>query len=758
MAAPTTVDEFLTLLRKSAVVDEKRLSTQIAQLRAVQPALASAGEAAAYMVREGVLTNFQAEQLMLGKWRRFTIGKYKVLERLGSGGMGSVYLCEHKVMRRRVAVKVLPSAKANDPAALARFQREARAVAALDHPNIVHAYDIDQDEALHFLVMEYVDGASLQEIVKRSGPLDSIRAAHYIRQGAEGLRHAHENGLVHRDIKPGNLMVDRTGVVKLLDMGLARFFNDEEDILTKKYDENVLGTADYLAPEQATDSHNVDIRADIYSLGATFYFVLTGRTPFGEGTIAQKLLWHQTRKPRPIRSLRPDVPDGIAAVLERMMEKDAQRRYQTPADLRAALEPWTRTPIAPPTEAEMPQLSPAVSGTASVGEINLGTSPGPATPPSSVTKRNWQIVGGPTASTTAVPNTPAAEASKPPPSNPKPRSKAEFVLGQEQHGGKWMPFRTPVGVDDPAVPEAARREDDSIPFEYSGPRTDDASSQGDTPTEPPPRRPKTVLPPPVVPIRTVGDTRKGPRWVLTVLLALLFAAAMGFGMLYFFPNGASWGPSNGRSILRVSTNPANRGAFPSIRRALRDAKAGERIVIVLMDPIYEEAVVIDGAMGPTSVTIEAAEGVKVRWLPPAGHNPAEPILRLNAGAGFHLKGPRILLDGQNRVQTLLTISGTSPGLTVEGLELRGFSKNAISLVSCVGDARSPARIQDIQTTTAPGETPEAAVVFEVDESTRPRQRNDFVVIQHCRTENLPFGTVPISRNSNVSGDNVRVLP
>src|SRR5262249_48960830 len=152
-----------------------------------------------------VLTHFQAEQFLLGKWRRFTIGKYKVLERLGSGGMGSVYLCEHKLMRRRVAVKGLPTAKATDPSALERFYREARALAALAHTNIVHAYDIDQDDNLHFLVMEYVDGASLQEIVKKAGPLAALRAAHYIRQAAEGLHHAHMSGLVHRDIKPGNV-------------------------------------------------------------------------------------------------------------------------------------------------------------------------------------------------------------------------------------------------------------------------------------------------------------------------------------------------------------------------------------------------------------------------------------------------------------------------------------------------------------------------------------------------------------------------
>src|SRR5262249_3322697 len=154
-------------------------------------------------------------------------------------------LCEHKFMRRRVAVKVLPAAKAEDQASLERFYREARAAAALDHPNIVHAYDIDQDDNLHFLVMEYVDGSSLQEIIKKRGPLSILRAAHYIQQAAWGLQHAHEAGLVHRDIKPGNILVDRMGTVKVLDMGLARFFNDEEDILTKKYDENVLGTADY---------------------------------------------------------------------------------------------------------------------------------------------------------------------------------------------------------------------------------------------------------------------------------------------------------------------------------------------------------------------------------------------------------------------------------------------------------------------------------------------------------------------------------
>src|SRR2546430_400437 len=332
MPAPSTSDEFLDLIRKSGVLEEKRLDAYLEKASAAGPLPAEPTKLAGVLVRDAVLTHFQAEQFLQGKWRRFTIGKYKVLERIGSGGMGSVYLCEHTLMRRRVAVKVLPTAKAEDNSSLERFYREARAVAALDHPNIVRAYDIDQDDRLHFLVMEHVDGSSLQEIVKRAGALDALRAAHYIRQAALGLQHAHETaGLVHRDIKPGNILVDRNGIVKVLDMGLARFFHDEEDILTRKYDENVLGTADYLAPEQALDSHSVDIRADIYSLGATFYFCLTARTPFSEGTVAQKLIWHQTRQPKSVLALRPEVPAELAAIVEKMMAKDPAQRYQTPA-------------------------------------------------------------------------------------------------------------------------------------------------------------------------------------------------------------------------------------------------------------------------------------------------------------------------------------------------------------------------------------------------------------------------------------------
>src|SRR5438128_918034 len=200
MPSPSTLDEFLDLVRKSEVVDEKKLASYLDRQRAAASLPPVPGQLAGLMVRDGLLTQFQAEQILLGKWRRFTIGRYKVLERLGSGGMGSVYLCEHKLMRRRVAVKVLPANKAEDSSSLERFYREARAVAALDHPNIVRAYDIDKADNLHFLVMEYVDGTSVQEIVARHGPIDATRAAHYIAPPAGGTHPRPLLRLVHRDI------------------------------------------------------------------------------------------------------------------------------------------------------------------------------------------------------------------------------------------------------------------------------------------------------------------------------------------------------------------------------------------------------------------------------------------------------------------------------------------------------------------------------------------------------------------------------
>src|SRR3954469_23093505 len=209
MSVPSSVEELVQLVRKSGMVDEQKLAAYLQRREFTRGLPTDPREFADDMVRDGVLTNFQAEQFLLGKWRGFTIGKYKLLERIGVGGMGQVFLCEHMFMKRRVAIKVLPPAKAEEPAALGRFYREARAAAALDHPNIVRTHDIDQDGNLHFLVMEYVDGSSMLEIIKKTGPMDVKRATHYIWQSVQGLDHAFRVGVIHRDIKPGNILVDR---------------------------------------------------------------------------------------------------------------------------------------------------------------------------------------------------------------------------------------------------------------------------------------------------------------------------------------------------------------------------------------------------------------------------------------------------------------------------------------------------------------------------------------------------------------------
>jgi serine/threonine protein kinase len=357
MVAPATIEAFLELGLQSGLLEQKVVETFRQQSPETGAAPETPKQLAEAMVRDGLLTTYQAENLLAGRWRGFLINhKYRLLHKVGSGGMGSVYLCEHIHMRRRVALKVLPLAQAQDPEAVERFYREARAVASLDHPNIVRAHDIDHEGSLHFLVLEYIDGSNLHDIIRRCGPMPIVRAANYIRQAALGLQHAHESGLVHRDIKPGNLLLDRNGVIKVLDMGLARFFHEPEDNLSDDQEVgNVLGTADFLAPEQVQDSR-VDIRADVYSLGVTFYFLLSGKSPFHEGTVSQKLIWHQVRQPKPIRALRPEVPDELVQVLERMLAKNAAERYQTPAEVAQALAPWTQTAIAPPPEEEMPSL------------------------------------------------------------------------------------------------------------------------------------------------------------------------------------------------------------------------------------------------------------------------------------------------------------------------------------------------------------------------------------------------------------------
>ena len=343
-----TAEIFLDLVRRSKLVDPDRLNLLLHRLEDESEPGDSRDAAwlAERLVEAELLTRWQADKLLEGRHKGFFVGKYKLLGHLGTGGMSSVYLAEHLLMHRRVAIKVLPKGRVDDTSSsyLERFHREARAVAALDHANIVQAYDIDNEGDTHYIVMEYVEGSDLNVTVRETGPLAYVDAARYIYQAARGLGHAHAAGFIHRDVKPANLLVDSKGAVKILDLGLARFTaEDDQASLTVAYDENVLGTADYLAPEQAIDSHAVDARADIYSLGCTFYFLLTGHPPFPDGTLPQRLMAHQKDPPPDIRKDRPDAPPDLVEICLRMMAKKAADRFQSAGEVAAALGQWLKS-------------------------------------------------------------------------------------------------------------------------------------------------------------------------------------------------------------------------------------------------------------------------------------------------------------------------------------------------------------------------------------------------------------------------------
>ncbi len=344
--AKIRIDKFLELLKRSGLVGKDQLTRALTEIKAEGQTLEDAEALANRLVDRGLLTRWQANKLLEGKSKGFFLGRYKLLGHIGTGGMSSVYLAEHTLMQRRVAIKVLPQKRVNDSSYLPRFYREARAAAALHHPNIVIAHDVDNDDDVHYFVMEYVDGRDLQVLVKEDGPLSYESAASYMAQAAQGLHHAHENGLIHRDVKPANLLVDKRGVLKILDLGLAQFA--EEDLqgmasLTIAHEENVLGTADYLAPEQAINSHCVDRRVDIYSLGCTLYFCLTGHPPFPDGTLAQRIMKHHTQDAPSIRNERPDAPQALLDICAKMMCKNADFRYQTAEEVAEALSEWLKS-------------------------------------------------------------------------------------------------------------------------------------------------------------------------------------------------------------------------------------------------------------------------------------------------------------------------------------------------------------------------------------------------------------------------------
>jgi hypothetical protein len=293
------------------------------------------------LMLQGVLTRFQSDWILEGKFEEFNVGEFRVVDILGTGGMGWLYVAVNETTGEKAAVKVISKHMDNDY--LTRFKLEARAGLMLNHPNLVRTLKLGETDEIWYVAMELVEGISLQELIARQGFIPWPQACSLVAQAAAGLQHAHEKGLIHRDIKPGNLLVKKNGTVKVLDFGLALMERDEDEfMLTMISGQGCVGTADYIAPEQTLDSFAVGPPADIYSLGCTLYCALTGMVPFPGESVSKKLRAHRTGTARPIREIKPEVPVAVEAIVAKMMARKTSERYATAAQVLAALQPHAR--------------------------------------------------------------------------------------------------------------------------------------------------------------------------------------------------------------------------------------------------------------------------------------------------------------------------------------------------------------------------------------------------------------------------------
>ena len=342
---PVSVDGFLKRLSDSGVLSAEDVSGVEAQIPSGKRSH-DASALARELVRLNILTPFQANVLYHEKPGPLILGNYILQEKIGSGGMGMVYKAQHRRMKRIVAVKALSASAMKTSNIVKRFLREAEAAAKLSHPNIVAAYDADEIDGVPFLAMEYVDGVDLAEHVKVHGPMAVEKALDCILQAARGLEHAHLQGIVHRDIKPANLLLDKHGTIKILDMGLARIQDGSQSNVTVEEAAaitqagSIVGTVDFMAPEQAVNSRTADHSSDIYSLGATFYFLLTGNPMYNSASLMARLLAHRESPLPSIREVRPDVPVQVDAIFHRMVAKKKGDRYLSVTEVIRDLTNW----------------------------------------------------------------------------------------------------------------------------------------------------------------------------------------------------------------------------------------------------------------------------------------------------------------------------------------------------------------------------------------------------------------------------------
>lgn len=342
MPETVVIGDFLKLLEKSKLMDAAQIKQAVSKYDLLSKT--ETRDVAQVLVNNRVLTPYQGERLLEGRYRGFIIDRYRIREVLGAGGMGCIYIAEDTVEKKKVAIKVMSAEHEIDPGMLTRMKLEARAGMKLRHPNIVRTFRFDQTGAATYMIMELVRGVSLHELIALSGCIPYRMACDMMIQMASGLHVAHQNGIIHRDVKPANFLVEPDGTVKVLDFGLALLHDNTEEEFTLKmiFGHDCLGTPDFIAPEQSLDSGSVNAAADIYGLGCTLYLMLSGQLPFPLKTTDEKLLAQRTKKPRPLASLAPKVPAEVIAVVDRMMRKNPDQRYQDCTELITALKPYAK--------------------------------------------------------------------------------------------------------------------------------------------------------------------------------------------------------------------------------------------------------------------------------------------------------------------------------------------------------------------------------------------------------------------------------
>jgi len=753
MSSKLNVETFIAVLKRSGLLDPEVIQRSIADYHGAANRSEDCVALAERLIGLNLLTRWQVEKLLQGKHRGYFLGKYKLLSLLGKGGMSSVYLAEHLLMRRRCALKVLPAKRVDDSSYLERFHREAQAVAALDHPNIVRAYDVDHqndgDRQIHFLVMEYVEGQCLQDMVGEHGLPSFLDAADCARQAAAGLQHAHEHHMIHRDVKPGNLLVDRNGVVKILDLGLAKFFHVDEgnDALTIRHDERVLGTADYLAPEQAIDSHRVDARADIYSLGCTLYFSVTGKPPFTEGTLAQRLLAHQIKTPPSVESLRGDAPPDLAAIIRRMMEKRPEDRYATASEAGEALYRWIGE-NADDTWRKAHTATWSASLTESWGSHKAIPVAQPVTTPSGTEpldgKRSWGSI-------------PVSSEKNP------LKTTAHNVSGTQDTAINHLFSTLTQNKSEPAVANSKSSPTVKIP---AAPTTDiapgnRAPAKADSPVAPStpafpafessPKVNKPPLKKESGTIRALSPAKFNWQWVLQPKHRGVLIGASAFillGLIYLVSELMRQSPSPGQSIApattpfptekREVTVGKDKAEFKSIRDALiavRDRyhpSLGNKtpFVVRIQAGTYQEKIRIDGRIShwPDGVTIRG-EGVVV--LDAVSD---EPVVRIGNVSQYTLENLQIQAKGP----TAIELADDMHECRLQKLLVQGFTDCGIVCRGTQGLSFGSGQLGIVQTTFEP--VSKKAVGIRLEEGSD----NDVfhVVIRHCRfLEEMAAGVV-----------------